>query len=345
MHPIGVDMSKRTFHVAFDERTVSIFQNTEAGIDRFLATLRSVTVDANSVTIGVEATGAYHLLLCTRARAAGWRIVVINPLETHYVVKAQSLRKLKTDRKDALVIREMVPLGHGYLYTDTDRVLALKALLVDREGLVAMATSVKQRMEAHSVKQRAATTVLHDGFPPVLIALRKEIRRIERRFTQYEPDAQRLLRSIPGIGVLTAAALVGFIGDINRFSSPEKLVAYIGLDCRVKESGTSVKGKGFLTKCGNAHLRGVLFNAAFVARQKNPDLKTYFEKKIGEGKHYFSAMCAVERKLVHLIYAVWKRGSPFEQEFMPSKSMHLGLQSKPESAGNHLDNATFCTTD
>ena len=62
-----------------------------------------------------------------------------------------------------------------------------------------------------------------------------------------------------------------------------------------------------------ATLRHLLFNAAFIAWQKNPELKDYFMKKTGEGRHYFSALCAVERKLIHLIYAVWKRGTPFEQ--------------------------------
>jgi transposase len=128
---------------------------------------------------------------------------------------------------------------------------------------------------------------------------------------QYAPDTQALLRSIPGIGTTSAAALVAFVGDIHRFSSPEKLVAYIGLDCRVHESGTSIHGKGYLTKRGNKYLRHVLFNAAFIARQHNPALRRYHAKKLAEGKHYFSAMCAVERKLVHLIYAVWKRGTPY----------------------------------
>ena len=104
---------------------------------------------------------------------------------------------------------------------------------------------------------------------------------------------------------------MAFIGDIERFSTPEKLVAYIGLDCRVYQSGTSVQGKGYISKRGNGYLRQILFNAAFIARRHNPDLKRYHEKKLREGKHYFSAMCAVERKLVHLIYAVWKRGTPF----------------------------------
>ena len=91
----------------------------------------------------------------------------------------------------------------------------------------------------------------------------------------------------------------------------KKLVAYLGLDCRVHQSGTSINGKGFITKRGNPVLRSLLFNAAYVARQHNPELKMFFEKKLSEGKHYFSATCAVERKLVGIVYAVWKRKTPF----------------------------------
>ncbi len=111
---------------------------------------------------------------------------------------------------------------------------------------------------------------------------------------------------------MTAAALVAYVGDITRFESAEKLVAYIGLDCRVYESGTSIHGKGYISKRGNRYLRHVLFNAAFIAKRHNPELKAFMQKKLREGKHYFLALCAVERKLVHLIYAVWRRGTPFE---------------------------------
>jgi transposase len=312
MTAIGIDMSKLTFHAAFDESTVQIFKNTEEGIAIFFRALHAKNIEKGDATIGVEATGAYHLLLCARAKKSGWRIVVINPLETYHVIKAQSLRRLKTDRKDALAIRKMVTAGYGYPFAETDETLALKALVVEREGLVAMRREVKTRMEAHAAKQLAISVPLHDSFSGVLATLRKEIHGIEKLFAIYEPTTQALLRSIPGVGIFTAAALVAYVGDINRFPSPEKLVAYIGLDCRVRESGTSIKGKGFITKRGNAYLRHVLFNAAFIARQKNPDLKHYFLAKTKEGKHYFSALCAVERKLVHLVYAVWKRGTPFE---------------------------------
>jgi len=240
MTAIGIDMSKNTFHAALDESTVQIFKNTHEGIQMFFGALRSRGITEADATIGVEATGAYHLLLCAQAKKSGWHIVVINPLETYHVIRAQSLRKVKTDRKDALAIRKMVLSGHGYPFTDTDRVLALKALVVEREGLVAMRRDTKLRMEAHEAKQEAVSLVLHDSFSGILATLRREIHVIEKLFAAYEPEAQALLRSIPGIGITTAATLVAYIGDINRFSSPEKLTAYIGLDCRVHESGTSI---------------------------------------------------------------------------------------------------------
>jgi transposase len=310
---IGIDMSKRSFHAAFDESSVRVFENSPEGIGSFLTYLFSHGATKEDVVIGVEATGAYHLLFCSQCVRMGLQVRVINPLEAWHVMRAASLRMVKTDRADALAIRRMVAQGIGRPYVDSEGTLALKTLVVDREGLVRMRAMMKQRREARIAKQQALTTRL-SHFPKIEDALTKEICAIERQFGQHEPETQALLRSIPGIGRLTAAAIIAYVGAIERFASPEKLVAYIGLDSRVKESGTSVNGKGYMTKRGNRQLRHMLFNAAFIARQKNPELKTYFEKKLGEGKHYFSAMCAVERKLVHVIYAVWKRGTPFEFE-------------------------------
>jgi transposase len=109
MNAIGIDMSKNTFHAALDDREVRIFENSESGIESFFSFLTARHLAHDATTIGVEATGAYHLLLCVQARQSGWRIVVINPLETYHVTVAASLRKVKTDRKDALMIRTWSP--------------------------------------------------------------------------------------------------------------------------------------------------------------------------------------------------------------------------------------------
>lgn len=311
MQYIGIDMSKMSFHAALDENTVQVFKNSIEGVHDFLQTIIDSGCTKDTTVIGTEATGVYHFLFCETLRSLGWQIKVINPLLAHRVIDS-TLRRVKTDRHDALAIRKAILLNMGYLYTDTPEILALKTLVVEREALVRMRAETKQRIHNHTIREKATGMNLHDSFSGTIKMLSYEIREIEKKMKVYAPATQKLLQSIPGVGPVSAVALIANIGDIKRFSSPEKLVAYIGLDCRVHESGTSVKGKGYMTKRGNRYLRYVLFNAAFIGKRRNPILKMYFEKKVKEGKHYFSAVCAVERKLVHIIYAVWSRGTPFE---------------------------------
>ena len=311
MQYIGIDMSKMSFHAALDETNVKVFKNNIPGIHSFLQTIIDLGCAKDNTIIGTEATGVYHFLFCETMRSLGWKVKVINPLLSHKVIDS-TLRRVKTDHHDAIAIRKAVLLDMGYLYTDTPDILALKTLVVEREALVKMRAETKQRIHNHIIREKATGLKLHDSFSGTIKMFSYEIREIEKKMREYATDTQKLLQSIPGVGPVSAAALIANIGDIKRFSSPEKLVAYIGLDCRVHESGTSVKGKGFMTKRGNRYLRYVLFNAAFIGKRRNPILKKYFEKKVAEGKHYFSAVCAVERKLVHLIYAVWTRGTPFE---------------------------------
>lgn len=312
MNEIGIDMSKDSFHACFDEQKVQKFLSTKEGISEFLEKLKFRNFLQKETTVGVEATGIYHLLFCTMLTNIGWQVVVINPLESHRAITSK-LRNVKTDRHDAIAIRKMVILGSGYQFTDTPEVLALKALISEREALVQMQRMTKQRMQVHCIREYASNIQLHDSFSNILATLKKEVSLIEKQMQTYAIENQSLLKTIPGIGKVTAATLVAFVGNIERFSSPEKLVAYIGMDSRVFQSGTSIQGKGYISKRGNVYLRHVLFNASFIARQFNPELAKYFAKKTGEGKHYFNAMCAVERKLIHIIWAVWKRGTPFEK--------------------------------
>src|ERR1700674_255988 len=101
MLAIGIDMSKATFHAALDDLLVRKFKNTKEGIDTFINSIRSLGHAPGVTTIGVESTGVYHLLFCTRLTAEGYSVMLINPLESHRFIAARSLRQLKTDAVDA----------------------------------------------------------------------------------------------------------------------------------------------------------------------------------------------------------------------------------------------------
>ncbi|MCK5016719.1 MAG: IS110 family transposase [Candidatus Peribacteraceae bacterium] len=311
MEFIGIDVSKDTFHVAWNEvAKVSVFANNKEGIKSFENSLHHRQFKKDSTKIGLESTGIYHLLICVLLTKHEWNVNVINPYITSKAIKA-SLRHVKTDAKDARTIRKVLIEGHGYPFTDTSEILELKAIFREYNALKKLIVRCKHHIHIQKIYQSTTKENTESSFPQIYAYLDDNLKQMKKRLESTQSNTQILLQSIPGIGPICSAALIAYIGNINRFDSPQKLVAYIGLDCRVHQSGTSINGKGFLTKRGNPILRSFLFNAAYVARQYNPDLKRYFEKKTGEGKHYYVAVCAVERKLVHIIYAVWKRGTPF----------------------------------
>jgi len=312
MKYIGIDMSKDTFHACFDDGKVKEFSNEAVGIIIFTTHLKEHAYDITETTIGIEATGVYHHLFCVTMSMNAWVVMIINPLLVSQMIK-DGLRMVKNDRKDARIIREAAIQGKGYRFTDTAEVLALKALVSERADLVEMKGDLKRRQHAHDMREKACSTRLHDSYGTTFVTLTKEIKVIEKQMKAMVPETQELLRSIPGVGITTSALLVAFIGDINRFDHPDKLVAYIGIDPRVKQSGTSIHCRGAITKRGNTLLRHVLFQASFIAKRRNPEFGRYYAKKKSEGKHHTSILCALERKLIHLIWAVWKRGTPFKE--------------------------------
>ncbi len=104
-------------------------------------------------------------------------------------------------------------------------------------------------------------------------------------------------------------------GDIKRFPNVSALVAYSGLDATVKASGQFEGTRNRISKRGSPVLRHCLWLAAVSARRYNPELKAYYELKRSQGKHSSVATIAVARRLVHLIYSLWKNDRPFDPDY------------------------------
>jgi len=127
-----------------------------------------------------------------------------------------------------------------------------------------------------------------------------------------------LLCSIPGIGVLTAATILAEVGDFSAFSSPNKLVAFFGIDPSVNQSGEFTGTRNKMSKRGSRLLRRVIFTTALAnIRSKrngdktNPVLYEFYQKKC-TNKPKKVALGAVMRKLVNIIFAVMRDKKPFE---------------------------------
>jgi len=142
--------------------------------------------------------------------------------------------------------------------------------------------------------------------------LEAQIKQTEEEINQLMTSIDSVIETIPGIGPVIGATILGEIGDIHKFSNPKKLVAYAGIDASVSQSGQFDATHNVMSKRGSPYLRKALFQAALVASRSNPVLKAFYEKKRSEGKHHLTAIGAVSRKLCYIIHAILTKNEPYE---------------------------------
>lgn len=175
MRYIGIDMSKDSFHASFDDKHVVEFKNTKEGIRHFIQTLEERKCLKLKTKIGVESTGVYHLPLAATLSRESWSISVINPLISSRAIQNDSLRRVKTDKKDAGVIRSLTEQGKGYIYHDTDEIRKLQALCAERTAIVRMRAQCKQRLHAMTVRAEAIEGGVSEPYTALIQSLTKEI--------------------------------------------------------------------------------------------------------------------------------------------------------------------------
>jgi transposase len=124
-----------------------------------------------------------------------------------------------------------------------------------------------------------------------------------------------LLESIPGIGAATAALLLAELGDMTQFSNARQVAAFAGLVPRIRESGTSVRGRARLSKVGSSRLRKSLYYPAITALRFNPLIKSFGLNLSAKGKSKMLVIGAAMRKLLHIAYGVLKSRRPFDAKF------------------------------
>ena len=308
---VGIDVAKADFYACFDEQTESLkFNNTTLGINSFLHHLVKSNFNHDNTLIGLESTGSYHLRLCLQCTMRGFQIRVINPL----IVKKQNqtnLRRVKTDKQDASLIRYCLTTGAGYPFTDTAETIRLKSLVRQRNSLAHLLFKNKRQQADIAYKEDCLNIKLNPVYQEIQAIIDPKIKELEHELKIFRKPEQKLLQTIPGVGPITAVSFIAEAGDIKRFQHPKQLAAFIGLDSRVHQSGTSVRGKGYISKRGNKILRTRLYNAASVAVLHPNMFQSFFQKKRSEGNPDRVALVATMNKMTHVIHSVWTNNQPF----------------------------------
>lgn len=314
MAVLGIDIAKQKFDVALLHQgkfRTKVFSNDAAGCAGLVKWIERFGISAPHVCL--EATGIYGEAVATCLADLGWLVSVINPAQIKAFGESELLRT-KTDRTDAKLIARFCESRRPPAWQPPPRsIRELQAWVRRLDALLDLEGQEHNRLET-------ADAVIRPSIEAVLKALRIEIAAIRKRIRDHidqDPDLRQkreLLDSIPGVGPATIAHILADLSDVTRFEGVKQVAAFAGLTPRQHESGVSVRGKPRLSKIGHTRLRRALYMPAVVALTYNPVLKAFAARLRKAGKSGKVVVCAVMRKLLHIIYGVLKTRTPFNPQ-------------------------------
>ena len=328
---IGMDIHRTFAEVVFWEdgklRPAGRVSMTRAGLEGFgrsLSTTDEVVIEATGNAMAVVRVLSPYVA----------RVIVANPLQ----VKAIAHAHVKTDKIDAGVLAALRAadfLPEIWLPdADTER---LRRLVARRNQLVRHRTRIKNEvhaiLHAHLIPPcphtelfgrlgriwLAQQAVPDDERAAIerhlreLDRLGEDLATLDREIAQngIEDLAVKRLLTITGVNLIVAVGLVAAIGDVRRFADPQKLVSYVGLNPRVRQSGLGLAQHGRISKRGRSHARAMLVEAAWAAAKAPGPLRAFFLRIRARRGHQIAAV-AVARKLAVLCWHLLTKEADYQ---------------------------------
>jgi transposase len=330
MRVIGMDIH-RTFAeaVMIDGDRLMRLGRINMSRDHLAAFAAKLTSEDHIV---IEATGNAHAVAEAVAPFVG-RVIIANPRQVHLIAKA----RIKTDVIDATVLARLYASGFlPEVWVPDQRTLSLRRQVTRRNQIVRqrvrLKTMVQAILHAHLVPQCPHADILGPKGRAWLLAQLlpdDESTAIERHIREYDrltddlrvverelardalgsAETKRLM-TIPGIDMVVAVGLLAAIGPIDRFTSPGRLVGFLGLNPSVHQSGNSPARHGRITKQGPCHARTMLVEAAWQAVRGPGPLRAFYERVRGRRGTHVAAV-AVARKITVIVWHLLTRGEDY----------------------------------
>jgi len=315
---LGIDIAKQKLDAALlvDGKTKhKACQNSAEGFETLMVWLEKQGIQ--KVHACLEATGNYGEDLAIYLHEAGHIVSIVNPARIKGFGQSELIRT-KTDKIDAALIgRFCLAMKPGPWIPPSPEIRSLRALVRRVDSLIDMRSQEKNRI---STAHESVIFLIKEH----IAYLNQEIEKIRQQIADLigqDPNLKRkhdLLDSIPGIGKATIPHILAELDDLEKFDHVRQLVAFIGLAPKETLSGSSIKGKPRLCKIGHARLRKALYMPALVSIQCNPVMIAFYNRLKDKGKNGKVIVCAIMRKLVHVIFGVLKSGKKYDPNYKPA---------------------------
>lgn len=336
----GIDIAMESFEVCLAtlntggmitySKSLS-FSNDSKGFLSFNKWLKATIKTGVQIWCVMEATGVYYESLAYYLSAQEYQLSVVLPTRMKHYQKSLEI-KSKTDQLDAKVLarlgleRTLQPWR-----APSEQMLQIKMLSREyrdnKQKLSAIKNQLHAKGKAHNVN---AATV--DRLQAQVTLLELQCHQIQKELQQLIAKDEKLkhriqkLQTIPAAGFMTIITILAETNGFALISSQKQLISYAGMDIMLNESG-QMKRRSKMSKRGNKFIRHAVHMPALCAVQHNKELKKFYQHLVERKKAKKIALTAVSRKLLCLIYTLWKKDECYQKQYHPAKpKKEEGLQ-------------------
>jgi transposase len=324
---LGIDVSKLWFDVSLlvvldhqkQPMITDRFDNTIDGMSSFKRWLKSnkVSLDENSLLV-IENTGVYHRLIWSFCSKYNLPLHIGNAAHIKWSL---GITRGKSDMIDSKRLC-------SYCHKQCDELKAtpalnpvfmtLKDLMTSRSRLVTQLHSTKNYIkEIRCTNDKSLLAMLDKAHKAAIEGIKKSIAEVEnliQKIITEDPaiyNNYELMKSVPGIGHLTAVYIICCTNNFAAKPSGKQLASYAGVVPFEHSSGTSIKGRNKVHKMANKELKKMLHLCALTAIKYYPEFKQYFDRKKAEGKNGMMVLNAIRNKLLLRVVSVVNKQEPY----------------------------------
>jgi transposase len=304
------------------------FPNTKKGFEAFVAWVNKLTGAEVPVRYAMEATGVYHESLAYYLDETGYEVSIILPNKISNYARTLDIKTV-TDKTAAEAIARFGLERKLEQWSRPKGVFKnLRQLTRERSQLVEMKTVCKNQLHAEQAEAQPHKKSIARVKKriEVLAKQEKEIEADLRELIKKDAEIQKLvilLCSISGVGLLTAATVLGETNGFDLIRNKRQLASYAGLDVKEKQSGTSVKGKPRISKKGNKNLRKAMHLPALAAIRHDERFKAVFARLVSRHGIKMKAAVAVQRKLLEMMFTVFKKQEKYDRDYFKKQSSEV----------------------
>lgn len=334
---VGIDVAQQELVVCFGQmndalsaelRAHKTFANSAKGFEALRAWVKKLADSEVAVRYVMEATGVYHESLAYWLEEQGDEVSIVLPNKISHYARTLTTRTVTDKTASEAICRFGLERQLACWKRPHGIYKKLRQLTRERTQVVEERTLLKNQLHAEQSEAQPHKKSISRTKKRIQLLETQEEEIIQelKQLIAEDPDVKKnivLLCSIPGIGLLTAATLLGETNGFDLIRNKRQLTSYAGLDVKEKQSGTSVKGKPRLSKKGNKHLRRALYLPALAAIRHDERFQAIFARLVGKHGIKMKAVVALQRKLLEMTYTIYKTQKPFDKQYLQKQEQEI----------------------